>query len=71
VVVRESGGAERSRVTGERGVRKLLTRSTLSDDAIERAIGQLRAGHAVVVVDSAVMAPSDAVAEFEHVQEAA
>jgi hypothetical protein len=71
VVVTESGGAERSHVTGERGVRKLLARSTLSDEAIERAIGELRAGHAVVVVDSTVMAPSDPVAKFEHVQEAA
>jgi len=55
VIVRQNGDAERSRVTGERGVRKLLRRTTLNDDAIERAIGELRAGHTVVVVDSREM----------------
>jgi hypothetical protein len=71
VVVRHNGGAERSRVTGEPGVRKLLRRTTLNDDVIERAIGELRAGHTVVVVDSAEMAPTDTAAEFEHLREAA
>jgi hypothetical protein len=71
VIVRQDGDAERSRVTGERGVRKLLRRTTLNDEAIERAIDELRAGHAVVVVDDSEMAPTDAAVEFEHVREAA
>jgi hypothetical protein len=71
VIVRQNGDAERSRVTGERGVRKLLRRTTLNDDAIQRAIGELRAGHTVLVVDSRQMKPTDAAAEFEQVREAA
>jgi hypothetical protein len=71
VIVRQNGDDERSRVTRERGVRKLLRRTTLNDDAIERAIGELRTGHAGVVVDSREMVPTDAGAEFEHVREAA
>ena len=56
-------------MTGERGVRKTLSHTTLNDDAIERAIGELRGGHTVVVVDSTEMVRTHA--EIEHVREAA
>jgi hypothetical protein len=71
VVVRACGVAERPRVTGERGVRKLRRRMALNDDAVERAIGELRAGHAVVVVETSDLALTDVASEFEPVQEAA
>jgi len=71
VVVTKKDGAECLRVTGEPGVRKLLRRTTLSDDAIERVIGEVRARHLVLVVEGSVVAPTDAPARSEHVREAA
>jgi hypothetical protein len=71
VVVTQRDGAERSRVTGELGVYRLLRRVRLSDEAVVGAIGELRAGHTVVVVEGTVVASADASAPSEHVREAA
>lgn len=43
--------AERSRVTGDRGLRLLLRRAALDDDVVNRAVEELHNGHAVVLVD--------------------
>jgi hypothetical protein len=43
--------AERSRVTGYRGIRQLLRGPALDDDAIERAVEELHKGRTVVLVD--------------------
>jgi hypothetical protein len=39
--------------------------------AIERGIGELRAGHAVLVVDSTDAVSTDATAQLEHLRESA
>ena len=62
---------ERSRVTGYRGVRQLLRRAALHDEAINRAVKALHTGHAVVLVDFAGLAPSEARAHLEQIAQAA
>ena len=64
-------GATRSRVTGLRGVRQLLRRAALDNDAVDRAVKDLHDGHAVVLVDGADVAPSDARARLEQLAQAA
>jgi hypothetical protein len=51
VIVTYAGAAERARITGLRGARRLLRRAALDDDAIDRAARELHAGHAIVLVD--------------------
>jgi hypothetical protein len=43
----------RARVTDHRGVRQLLRRAALDNDAVDRAVKDLHDGHAVVLVDGA------------------
>jgi hypothetical protein len=57
VIVVYKDDAERSRVTGYRGVRQLLRRAALDNDAVDRAVKDLHDGHAVVLVDVAEIAP--------------
>jgi hypothetical protein len=71
VVVTKKDGTERSRVTGEAGVWKLLRRAALSEDAIRRVIAELRAGLAVMLVSGNVVAPTATEAQLEDVREAA
>jgi hypothetical protein len=52
VIVTYEGDAERARITGLRGARRLLRRAALDDDAVDRAVGELHRGHAIVLVDS-------------------
>ena len=54
VVATRRDGIERTRATGELGVCRLLRRTGLSDEVVVSAIGELRAGHTVVVVDRTV-----------------
>ena len=58
MIVTYEDDAERSRVTGYRGVRQLLRRAALDDDAVDRAVKELHVGHAVVLVDVAEIAPT-------------
>ena len=60
VIVTYEDDVERSRVTGRRGVRRLLRRAAIGDDAIERAIDQLALGHSVVLFDAAEIGRSHA-----------
>jgi hypothetical protein len=71
IVVARYDGGERSRVTGELGVRKLLRGSGLADRHIDQAIGELRAGRAVVLVDSTAMEPIVARARLDDLRPAA
>jgi hypothetical protein len=71
VVVTRRDGVERSRATSELGVCRLLRRTGLSDEVVVGAIGELRAGHTVVVVDRTVVGLADARGRSEHVREAA
>ena len=52
VIVTYKHGAERARVTGLRGVRRLLSRAALDDDALDRAVDDLHRGRALVLVES-------------------
>jgi hypothetical protein len=63
--------AERSRVTGYRGIRQLLRRPALDDDAIERAVEELHEGRTVVLVDVPEIAPVETDAQLEQMAKAA
>jgi hypothetical protein len=71
VIVTYTDDAERTRVTGYRGARQLFRRATLDDDAVTRTVKDLHAGHAVVLVDAAGIAPSDTQARLERITQAA
>jgi hypothetical protein len=51
VIVIYDDAAERARVTGLRGVRRLLRQAALGDDAVARAVNELHTGRALVLVD--------------------
>jgi hypothetical protein len=69
VICKDDG--EHSRVTGYRGVRQLLRRAALDDEAVDRTLKELHIGHAVVLVDVAEIAPSEARAHLEQASQAA
>jgi hypothetical protein len=71
VVVFYKDDGEHSRVTGYRGVRQLLRRAALDDDAVDGAVKDLHIGHAVVLVDVAEIAPSEVRARLEQMAQAA
>jgi hypothetical protein len=71
VIVIYKDDAEHARVTGYRGVRHLLRRAALHDEAINRAVKELHTGHAVVLVDVAEIAPSEVRAHLEQIAQAA
>ena len=62
---------EHSRVTGYHGIRRLLRRAALDDEAIDRAVKELHTGHPVVLVDVGEIAPSDARAHLDQKAQAA
>jgi hypothetical protein len=54
VIVTLAGGAERSRITGRRGIRRLLRqRAELDAEAVEGIVGELSVGRSVVLVAGA------------------
>jgi hypothetical protein len=63
--------AERSRVTGYRGIRLLLRRAALDDAAVERAVEELHKGRTVVLVDVPEIASVEAEAQLEETAKAA
>jgi hypothetical protein len=65
VIVTYEADAERARVTGLGGARRLLVRAGIDDDAVERAVHELHRGHAVVLADVSETAPSEAGAQLE------
>ena len=71
MIVTYRNDTERRRVTGYRGAREYLRRAALDDEAVDRAVSQLRAGNAVVLVDSGEITPSDARAHLEQAAYAA
>jgi hypothetical protein len=70
-IVTYKGDAERARVTGLRGARRLLRRAALDDDAVDRAVGELHKGHAIVLVNLREIAASEADARLEKLARAA
>jgi hypothetical protein len=59
VIVTYGSGAERGRITGLRGARRLLRRAALDDDAIDHAVRALHVGHAILLVDVGETASPD------------
>jgi hypothetical protein len=53
-IVSFEDGAGRTRITGLRGARRLLARTTLDPDSLERAVSELARGRAVVLAESDV-----------------
>jgi hypothetical protein len=70
-IVTYDGDAERARITGLRGARRLLRRAVLDDDAVDRAVGELHQGHAILLVDLREIAASEADARLEKIARAA
>jgi hypothetical protein len=71
VIVTYRGDAERARSTGLRGARRLLRRAALDDDAVDRAVGELHQGHAILLVDLREISASEADARLEKLARAA
>ena len=71
VIVTYKGDAERARITGLRGARRLLRRAALADDAVDRAVGELHQGHAIMLVDLREIDASEADARLEQLARAA
>jgi hypothetical protein len=70
-IVTYNGDAERARITGLRGTRRLLHRAALDDDAVNRAVRELHKGHAILLVDLREIAASKADARLENLARAA
>jgi hypothetical protein len=71
VIVTYKGNAERARITGLRGAQRLIRRAALDDNAIDRAVGELHKGHAILLVDLHEIAASEANAQLETLARAA
>jgi hypothetical protein len=71
VIVTYNGDAERARITGLRGARRLLRRAALDDDAVDRAVGELHQGRTILLVDLREVAASEADARLEQLARAA
>jgi hypothetical protein len=71
VIVTYKGDAERVRISGLRGARRLLRRVALDDDAVDRAVGELHQGHAILLVDLGEIAAGEADARLENLARAA
>jgi hypothetical protein len=71
VIVTYQGDAERARTTGLRGTRRLLRRAAPDDDAVDRAVGELHQGHAILLVDLREIAANEIDARLEKLAHAA
>jgi hypothetical protein len=71
VIVTYEGDAQRARITGLRGARRLLRRAVLDDDDVDRAVGELHQGHAILLVDLREIAANEAAARLEKPARAA
>jgi hypothetical protein len=70
-IVAYTADAQRARITGLRGARRLLRRAQLDDAAIDRAVSELHQGHAILLVDLREIAASEANARLEKLARAA
>jgi hypothetical protein len=71
VIVTYKGDAARARITGLRGARRLLRRAGLDDDAVDRVVGELYQGHAILLAALREIAASEADARLEQLARAA
>ena len=65
-IVSYDGDAERTRVTGLHGARRLQSRAALDDHAVDHAVRELHMGHAVVLLDLAGITAGQARAQLER-----
>jgi hypothetical protein len=65
VIVTYTGDAERARITGLRGARRLLRHAAPDDDAIDRAVHELHHGHAILLIDLREITANEADAQLE------
>jgi hypothetical protein len=70
-IVTYNGDAERARITSLRGARQLLRRTALDHDAVDRAVGELHQGHAILLVDLREITASEAHERLEKPARAA
>jgi hypothetical protein len=70
-IVTYNGDAERARITGLRGARRLLGRAELDDAAVDHAVNELHQGHAIVLVDLREMSASETEARLAQLARAA
>jgi hypothetical protein len=71
VIVTYKDDAERARISGLRDARRLLRRAAPDDDAVERAVGELHQGQAILLVDLPEIAARQADARLEKLARAA
>jgi hypothetical protein len=71
LIVIYEGDAERARITGLRGARRLLRRAALDDGAVDRAVGELHQGHTILLVELREIAATDVDARLERLARAA
>jgi hypothetical protein len=72
VIVTYKGNSEHARITGLRGARRLLRRAAaVDDDAVDRAVGELHQGHAILLVDLREIDACEADARLEKLAHAA
>jgi hypothetical protein len=70
VILAHHGDAERARITGLRGARRLLGRAGLDDDTVDRAVHELHKGHTILLVDLHETAAGEADARLEELARA-
>lgn len=71
VIVSFVDDRERARTTGLRGARRLLRRTALADESVDRTVNELHQGHAVVLAEVGEIAASQADGRLEHLADAA
>jgi hypothetical protein len=71
VIVTYDDDAERARVTGLRGIQRLLCRAALGDDAVAHAVNELQRGRTVILVELREIPASDARDQLEQLARAA
>jgi hypothetical protein len=71
VIVTYEGDAERARITGLRGARRLLRRAAVVDDAVDRGVSELHRGHAILLVKLSEIPASEIDARLEKLARAA
>ena len=68
IVSHDPGGGAHEHVTGRRGVQALLRAAGLEPEASERALADLAAGRALVLVQITEMGPADAARRLEEAE---
>ena len=71
VIVTYARDAERARITGLRGARRLLGRAAVDAAAVDRAVNELHKGHAILLFDLGEIPARETEARLEQLARAA